>query len=126
MHDAEEQLRRSARVFVRPISRPPNVAEFLKAITMGPRPPALAAAALVMHVIAIDRSGRVVPTPLFTDVQIRTFAGNSSGGISPSMSEFELSRRRLLSDPSGGEFLRFDDRAEAYLFSHLIALAGLR
>jgi hypothetical protein len=114
MHDAEEQFRRSSRVFVRPIVRPPDTAAFLKTITTGPQPPVLAATALVMQVVAIDRSGRAVPTPLIRDVQIRTFARDTSGAVTASMSEYELSRRRLLSNPSDG-FLQFDDRAEAYL-----------
>ena len=57
-----------------------------------------------------------MPTPIVSDVQIRAFTRGGRGTLlSTAASEFELSRRRALSDPSSSSFVRFDDEAEAYL-----------
>ncbi|HYT75827.1 MAG TPA: hypothetical protein VEL79_13825 [Vicinamibacterales bacterium] len=119
MHDAEEAFRRSARVFVRPGVRPSDPASFLMAATKEPRPILLSAVALVMQAIAIDTSGQAVPTPLVSDVQIRTFARDGSSAVTTKTDEYELSRRKLLSDRSSGGFLHFGDGSEAY-----VAVAG--
>jgi len=117
MHDAHEQLRRAARVFVRPTTPPRDPAAFLKALTAGEEPGPISATALIVQALTLDASSHVLPTPLISDVQIRTFTRDARGGLSASMTEYELSRRRLLSSPSTGGFLQFSDGSEAYLAS---------
>jgi len=61
-------------------------------------------------------NGRIVPSPLLSDVQFRFFINNpSTGKISATVKEFELSRRQLLTQPSSGGLLEFDSAAPAYL-----------
>lgn len=116
IHDEEAQHRRFARVYMRPVSRPSGITPFLTAATRQYPQTAFSAVALVMRAMVVDTSGHVVPTPIVSDVQIRAFTRDGRGALlSTASTEFELSRRRILLNPSSGGFLRFDDRAEAYL-----------
>jgi hypothetical protein len=116
VHDEEANHRRFARVYMRPVSRPSDITSFLTAATRQYPQTAFSAVALVMRAMVVDTSGHVVPTPIVSDVQIRAFTRDGRGALlSTASTEYELSRRRILSEPSRGGFLRFDDRAEAYL-----------
>jgi len=115
MHDQEMQYRKAARIMVRPAGRPSDAAAFLSALRQQYPLRSASGVALVEQLLLIDRTGRVVPSPLAQDVQIRMFNDPAGPGRSTVVSEFELSRRRMLSDPASGGFVRFDDRAEAYL-----------
>lgn len=116
MHDQEADYRRVARVLMRPVSVPRNVPGFLAAATREYPQRSFAQVALVMQMMLVDSTGHVVASPLAQDVQLRTFTRAADGTLlSTSVSEFELSRRKLLANPSSGGFLRFDDGSEAYV-----------
>jgi hypothetical protein len=119
VHEAAADQRRVARVFMRPRTPPSDVPSFLKAMTRGDPASGFAAAVLLVSPLLVDSAGHLVAAPLTTDVQMRTFARGGDGGIAATATEFELSRRDLLSDPSSGGLRRFDEASEAYL-----ALAG--
>ena len=113
VHEEEAQKRKAARVLMRPVIRPDNVVAFLTAATREVPQRRFSAVALVEQLMLIDRSGRVVASPLVQDVQMRTFG--SPPGSHSSVVQYELSRRQLLANASTGGFVRFDDRAEAYI-----------
>lgn len=115
MHDEETQYRKASRIMVRPVDRHAGTAAFLSALRHQFPLRSASGVALVEQLMLIDRTGHVVPSPLVQDVQLRTFIDPAGPARSTVVSEFELSRRRILSDPASGGFVRFDDRAEAYL-----------
>ena len=113
-HDIEAGYRRLARVFVRPDARPRNPLAFLTSATRSAVSP-FPQVALVMQALTIDSNGRVVATPIVTDVQVRTLNGPPGPAATASVDEYELSRARLLSNASGGPLIHFADRADAYI-----------
>lgn len=116
VHEDASDNRRATRVLMRPGARPGNVPAFLAAAAREYPPKSLAAVALVERMMLVDRSGRVAASPLTRTVQLRTFTRSADGTPGPaSVSELELSRRRILADASSGGFVRFDERAEAYV-----------
>jgi hypothetical protein len=116
MHDADAAQRRFARVYMRPVSRPPDIAVFLRIATREFPQTSFSAVALVMRAMVVDSRGHVAATPIASDVQIRAFTRAGGGTLlSTASTEYELSRRRILSDPASGGFLTFDDRSDAYL-----------
>jgi hypothetical protein len=103
MHDQEADYRRVARVLMRPVSPPRDVPTFLAAATREYPPRSFAQVALVMQTMLVDSTGHVVASPLAQDVQLRTFTRSADGTLlSTSVSEIELSRRKLLASPSSG------------------------
>jgi len=115
MHEEAADQRRVTRVFMRPARKPADLSSFLKAATREFPPNRFDAVALVTRAMLLDRSGRVVASPLATDIQVRTFARDGGGTVvSASVVQHELSRRGLLSSSAGG-FVTFGDRADAYL-----------
>jgi hypothetical protein len=115
MHDHEAHHRRAARIMIRPRVRPPDVSLFLSALRDEHPVRSVSAAALVEQLLLIDRTGRVVPSPIVQKVEIRTFGDPGGVSLLNSVRTLEVSRRRILSDPSTGGFVPFDDTAEAYL-----------
>jgi hypothetical protein len=116
VHEDAADQRRVSRVFMRPATKPPDVSLFLKAATREFPPNRFDAVALITRAMLLDTSGRVVASPLATDIQVRTFSRDGRGTVmSASAVQYELSRRRLLSNSAGGGFMTFADRAEAYL-----------
>ena len=74
------------------------------------------AVALVVQNLLINTSGRVVPAPLFTDVQFRFFKSHpKTGETSANAQQFELSRRKLLTAPLTGGFVEHSETSPAYL-----------
>ena len=74
------------------------------------------AVALVVQNLLINTSGRVVPAPLFTDVQFRFFKSDpKTGETSANAQQFELSRRKLLTAPLTGGFVEHSETSPAYL-----------
>ena len=114
LHDSEDgsTFRQAARVFVRPPDGA-NESEFLSALQRQSGSPA--AAALVRQILLVDRTLHVVPSPLMMEVQTRTFDRRGSAGVSTSVAQFELSRRRIRSEPATGGFTRFAAGAPAYV-----------
>ena len=117
MHDEAADYRRASRVFVKPLTPSADEGRFLASLPNAANPP-VAAAALVMETLLVDSRGRVVPSRLISDIQMRSIARDGRRGSSISgaaaVDQYELSRRRLRSGAAGG-FVHFDSTAPAYL-----------
>jgi len=124
-HDEEGENRHAARVFLKP---PGNARSFLDHVNRRIRKrrrdeivlpegiKSLNGAALITQVLLIDRKGRVVPSPLISDLQLRTVARDAQGNFKGStVEEYELSRQLMLSDPSSGGFVHRTADEPAYL-----------
>ena len=117
MHDDTASYRRAARVFVKPRTRPSNTGQFVESLKYNQHHDQIEAVALVVQNLLIVRSGRVVPSPIFSDVQFRLFrqADSKTGAISAELQQFELSRRKLLTEPASGGLVEFSPASPAYL-----------
>jgi len=118
MHDDAADFRRASRVFVRPLTPPADEALFLRNLPTA-TPSKLGAAVLVMQTLVIDSRGRVAPTHLISDMQMRAITregrrGSSAFGDAP-VDEYELSRRKLRSREAGGGFVHFGATSPAYV-----------
>ena len=115
-HDDAASYRRAARVFVKPRTPPSDAAQFVESLKHNQHHDQIEAVALIVQNLLIDTSGRVVPSPLFSDVQFRFFKNDpKTGATSAEPQQFELSRRKLLTDPVSGGFIEFSATAPAYL-----------
>ena len=114
-HDEAADYRRSARVFVKPRQMPLDKAAFVESLKHNQHVDQLEAVALVVQNLLIDTAGKVVPSPVTSDVQIRRFANDETGRAEAK--KYELSRRLLLTDPGSGGFVKSDEKAPAYLAS---------
>jgi len=115
-HDFHSAYRRAARVFVKPRRVPEKKEQFVSSLKDNQHTEDLEAVALAVQNLLIDAHGRVVPSSIISDVQIRFFS-NSDRRI-PAVSEageYELSRKLLLTRPVSGGLVEFDDNAPAYL-----------
>jgi hypothetical protein len=112
-HDQAADSRRASRVFVKPRRRPSDEARFLDGLA-STAASEVAVTALVMQTLLVDSRGRVRPTRLVSDVQIRSLTP-AMGSSSADVNQYELSRRQLRLDPARGGFVRFDAAADAYL-----------
>ena len=120
-HDEMGEDRHAARIFLKPAESP----SFLQAVNRrirkhdDPLPDGirdLDGAGLATQVLLIDRTGRVVPSPLVSDLQLRTVTRDSQGNFKAStVEEFELSRRLMLTDPRTGGFVHRTADEPAYL-----------
>ena len=117
LHDSAADYRRSTRVFLNPGSKPIDQRSFLEEFRDDRSPHApLQAVALVTQPLIIDDSGNVAPGRTTTEVQVREFSLSSDGRLSKTeITEFELHRRTMLTDPASGGLVRFDETAPAYL-----------
>jgi hypothetical protein len=112
-HDFAASYRRAARVFVKPRTPPADAAQFVESLKHNQHHDQVEAVALVVQNLLVDKTGRVVPSPLFSDVQFRFFKNDpKTGATSAEPQQFELSRRKLLTDPVSGGFVEF---AASYL-----------
>ena len=132
-HEDASSYRRAARVFVKPRTPPSDPAQFVESLKYNQHHDQVEAVALVVQNLLIDTSGRVVPSPLFSEVQFRFFKNDpNTRAVSAEPQQFELSRRRLLTDPASGGLVEFSARSPAYLsaagndydFASLIDEAG--
>src|SRR5437868_11503392 len=120
-HDEVVQFRRAARIFVKPLSERVDKLQFLQAIRVDGLDPALTPAkhiegvALAIQDLLIDSEGRIVPSPLIQDVQIRRFTHDEKGKvIKTDLREYELSRKALLTNPLGDGFSELDEGSEVF------------
>ena len=116
VHDFHSTYRRAARVFVKPRRVPENKAQFVSSLKDNQHTEELEAVALAVQNLLVDTRGRVVPSSIISDLQIRFFS-NSDRRI-PAVSEateYELSRKLLLTHPVTGGLVEFNDDAPAYL-----------
>jgi hypothetical protein len=115
MHDRAVQFRRAARVFLKPARRPADEVAFLNRFRDETGAPLseLEATALVTQNLLVASDGSVVPSPITFDVQIRRL--NAGVNRPAQVTEHELSRRLLLTEPASGGFASLDENAPAYL-----------
>ncbi|HKZ77463.1 MAG TPA: hypothetical protein VJ124_04000 [Pyrinomonadaceae bacterium] len=113
-HDHSADYRRATRVFVRPASIQSDKLGFLNSLPNAPDPASkLDAGALVTQNLLLDSSGRVVPSRLTYDVQLRRFIKDSRGAlVRTEVAEYELSRRLLLLKPSSGGLVVLGSRSD--------------
>ena len=116
LHDYAAGYRRFARVFLKPARAPQDVKSFLN-WQRGNRHSLedLDGVALVTQLLLIDAKGRLQPTSITTDVQVRLFEKTPDGALKrTSIQVSEISRRQLInSSPSGGLIVE-DENAPAY------------
>ena len=116
LHDHAADCRRAARVFVKPRTSPSNPGLFVESLKQNQHHDQLEAVALIVQNLLIDTSGRVVPSPLFSDVQFRFFQNDrKTGATTAEPQQFELSRQKLLTEPMSGGFVEFSATSPAYL-----------
>jgi hypothetical protein len=99
-HDRAADYRRAARVFIKPASPPADPAPFLNGLPHATDlPRKLDAVALVLQDLLINHSGKVVPSRLTYEVQVRRFVKDGEGKlVRTELSQYEISRRLLLAD----------------------------
>ncbi|HET8783235.1 MAG TPA: hypothetical protein VFM63_12505, partial [Pyrinomonadaceae bacterium] len=105
-HEEAAKYRRATRVFVKPRTTPSNPSAFVESLKHNQNHEQVEAVALVIQNLLIDRSGRVVPSPVFMEAQFRYFKHNTAG-ITAEPQQFELSRRKLLTEPASGGFVEY-------------------
>ena len=116
LHDDATSFRRATRVFVKPRTRPSDPGVFVESLKHNQHHDKVEAVALVVQNLLLDTSGRVVPSPLFSEVQFRFFKNApETGAVSAEPQQFELSRRKLLTAPASGGFVEFAATSPAYL-----------
>lgn len=117
-HEETAFQRRAARVFVKPRTPPADPRQFVESLKHNQHHEKIEAVALVIQNLLIDTSGRVVPSPLFSVVQLRTFKNDPhTGAVSAEPQQFELSRRKLLTEPKSGGLVEFSATSPAFLAS---------
>ena len=117
LHDHEAGYRRVTRIFLKPAHPPQDVAVFINAL---PRDEHLSAdldgVAIITQLLVIDAEGRLMPTSLTTEVQVRLFERRPESSFKKtSLRVSEISRRLLINgDPSGG-LVAENENSPAYL-----------
>ena len=106
-HDEAVGDRRAARVFIKPRQPAPAAAGLLQQLrdNHGDDGGVLESVALLTQLLLVSADGRVVPSPLNFDVQMRGAA----------LEEHEISRRLLVRSPASGGFTRLGADASVYL-----------
>lgn len=117
-HDDAADYRRAARVFLKPRSTPSDPGAFVEKLKHNQHLDEVDSVALVVQNLLINTSGRAVPSPLINDVQFRIFTNDpKKGAITAEISQFELSRRKLLTEPRTGGFVTINPTDPTYLTS---------
>ncbi len=106
-HDYSADYRRAARVFLRPATKSQKFLADVNAMLGQRKYPLtnqtsiLDGAALITEDLLIDSHGRAVPSPITHEVQLRTFVKDGQGRFKETVvAQYELSRKRLLANPS--------------------------
>jgi hypothetical protein len=118
LHDRASGFRRVSRVFLKPARLPQDMQDFLNDL-QNPRTDkamALSGVALVIQPLVIDTRGELTPTGISTDLQMRLFEKTQDGALQKTtIGVYELSRRRLLSQPQSGGLVSEAESDPAYL-----------
>ncbi len=117
LHEEATNYRRAARVFVKPLKQPANPEAFVEKLKHNQHLEELEAVGLVVQNLLLDSSGRVVPSPLISDVQFRFYKYDTKRTLSAEVKQYELSRRLLLTDPASGGLVEFGPDTPSYLTS---------
>jgi len=116
-HDAVSNYRRFTRVFVKPAHPPQDKQKFLDSLRNREQEMSakLDGVALVMQSILVDSQGKLAPTRLTTDVQLRLFKKLDQGGSKgPEIRVCELSRKLMLTEPETGGLASEDENSPTY------------
>jgi hypothetical protein len=117
LHDYAANFRRASRVFIKPRGTPHDNTNFLESLK-GNQDIAtkVDAVALAIGDLLIDSKGKVVPSPIINEVQFRKFFKDQKAAlIKAEIRHYEMSRRLLLTNPSTGGFVEFDEESPVYL-----------
>ncbi len=116
LHDEATRFRRATRVFVKPRGTPTDPAQFVESLKYNQHHDQVEAVALIVQNLLIDTSGRIVPSPVVTDVQFRFFKNDEKTRMTTAeLRQFELSRRKLLTEPTSGGLVEYSPASPAYL-----------
>jgi hypothetical protein len=116
LHDEAGDYRRAARVFVKPRSTPSAPGEWVESLKHHQHLDEIEAVSLVVQNLFIDTTGNVVASSLFSDIQFRFFVRDPvTGSLSARPQQLELSRKKLLTEPSSGGLIKFEPQTPAYL-----------
>jgi hypothetical protein len=116
LHDQATRFRRATRVFVKPRGTPSDPAQFVESLKHNRQHDRVEAVALIVQNLLIDTAGRIVPSPVVTDVQFRFFKNDEKTRTTTAEpQQFELSRRKLLTDPNSGGLIEYSPASPAYL-----------
>ncbi len=115
-HDYAAHYRRATRVFVKPRTKPADARRFVESLKYNRHHDQIEAVALVIQNLLIDTAGRVVPSPIFAEAQFR-FYRNDPGraAVTAEPQQFELSRHKLLTEPTSGGFVEYSPTSPAFL-----------
>jgi hypothetical protein len=118
LHDESAGFRRVSRVFLKPARPPQDMQTFLNDFRREEKNFAavLDGVALVIQPLVIDAQGQMTPTGVSTDVQFRLFEKTTEGAFQKTrIGVYEVSRKRLLSQPESGGMVEEADSEPAYL-----------
>ena len=116
-HDAVANYRRFTRVFIKPAHPPQDKQKFLDSLRDPQQDMSakLDGVALVMQSILVDSQGKLAPTRLTTDVQLRLFKKSDQGVFQgPEIRVCELSRKLMLTEPETGGLASEDQNFATY------------
>lgn len=118
VHEEAANDRRVARVFLKPSHGARDLQKLVSAqreLGIGPAAD-LDGVALLMQLLLIDKNGKLTPTTLTTDVQVRLFERTAAGALNRTKIQMaEISRRLLLTDPAWGGLTPETEDSPAYL-----------
>jgi hypothetical protein len=117
IHEEAANDRRVARVFLKPTHPTRDLQKFVNAQRAENGDPVrdLDGVALIMQLLLIDTQGKLTPTTLTTDVQVRLFEKSATGSFKAAKVRMaEISRRLFLSDPASGGLAPEAEDSPAY------------
>ncbi len=117
MHEEAANDRRVARVFLKPTHPTRDLQKFVNAQREENGDPIrdLDGVALIMQLLLIDTQGKLTPTTLTTDVQVRLFEKSAAGSFKAAKVQMaEISRRLFISDPASGGLAPEAEDSPAY------------
>lgn len=118
MHEEAANDRRVARVFLKPTHATRDLQKFVNAQREENGDPVrdLDGVALIMQLLLIDTQGKLTPTRLTTDVQVRFFEKTAAGSLKAAKVKMaEISRRLFIADPASGGLAPEAEDSPAYM-----------
>lgn len=123
-HDGEAEFRRYSRVFVKVSPSVKNVPKMLDDLrkSEGHATESLDGVAILMQLILIDSHGKLTPTQLTSEAELRLFEKGPAGEFQrASIRMAEISRREILREPTSGGMVGEDENAPAYAGGYTFA-----
>jgi hypothetical protein len=118
MHEEAANDRRVARVFLKPTHPTRDLQKFVNEQREENGDPVrdLDGVALIMQLLLIDTQGKLTPTTLTMDVQVRFFEKSAAGSFKAAKVQMaEISRRLFVSDPASGGLAPETEDSPAYM-----------